>query len=34
MTYFNEDLRKLKDKTVQKKRMETELADLYIQSFW
>ena len=31
MTYFNEDLRKLKDKTVQKKRMETELADLYIQ---
>lgn len=31
MSYFNEDLRQLKDKTVQKRRMETELADLYAQ---
>lgn len=31
MAYFGEDLRPLKDKTVQKKRMETELLDLYAQ---
>lgn len=31
MAYFNEDLQQLKDKVVQKKRMETELLDLYAQ---
>ena len=31
MAYFNEDLQQLKDKVTQKKRMETELLDLYAQ---
>lgn len=31
MAYFNEDLQKLKDKVIQKKRIETELLDLYAQ---
>ena len=31
MAYFNEDLQQLKDKVMQKKRMETELHDLYAQ---
>lgn len=31
MAYFNEDLQQLKDNVVQKKRMETELLDLYAQ---
>ena len=31
MAYFNEDLQQLKDKVVQKKRMEAELLDLYAQ---
>lgn len=31
MAYFNEDLQQLKDKVVQKKRMEKELLDLYTQ---
>ena len=31
MAYFNEDLQQLKDKVTQKKRMETELLDLYVQ---
>ena len=31
MAYFNEDLQQLKDKVIQKKRMETELLDLYAQ---
>ena len=32
MAYFNEDLQQLKDKVTQKKRMETELLDLYAQN--
>lgn len=31
MAHFNEDLRQLKDKVTQKKRMEAELQDLYAQ---
>lgn len=31
MAYFNEDLQQLKDRVTQKKRMETELLDLYTQ---
>ena len=31
MAYFNEDLQQLKDRITQKKRMETELLDLYTQ---